>query len=59
MHPTINCDKAAREALGLTLGVDHYTVAVYFRTRDEAQQFVDTFEPGVVGTAEVTVDCRH
>ena len=57
--PDIDCDKGAREALGLTPGVDYYAVAVYFRTGDEAQQFVDAFEPGVVGTAEVTVDCRH
>lgn len=57
--PDINCDHGAREALGLTPGVDYFSVAVYFRTRHEAQQFVDAFEPGVVGTAEVTVDCRH
>ena len=57
--PDINCDKGAREALGLTPGVDYFAVAVYFRTRHEAEQFVDAFEPGVVGTAEVTVDCRH
>jgi hypothetical protein len=33
-------------------------VVVYFRTRQEAQQFVDAFAPGVVGTAAVKVYCR-
>lgn len=54
----INCDHGAREALGLTPGVDYFVEAVYFRTRSEAQQFVDAFVPGVVGTAEVTAYCR-
>ena len=51
----INCDQGAREALRLTPGVDYFVEAVYFLTRQEAQQFVDAFEPGVVGTAFVTV----
>ena len=54
----INCDQGAREALRLTPSVDYFVEAVYFLTRQEAQQFVDAFEPGVVGTAFVTVYCR-
>ncbi len=54
----INCDQGARDALKLTPGVDYFVEAVYFRTREEAQQFVEAFEPGVVGTAQVTVYCR-
>ena len=54
----INCDQGAREALRLTPGVDYFVEAVYFLTRQEAQQFVDAFKPGVVGTAFVTVYCR-
>lgn len=54
----INCDQGAREALRLTPGVDYFVEAVYFLTGQEAQQFVDAFEPGVVGTAVVTVYCR-
>ncbi len=54
----INCDQGAREALGLDVGRDYYSVAVYFRTAEQAQQFVDAFQPGVVGTAAVTVYCR-
>ena len=38
-------------------GVNYFAEAVYFRTRQEAQQFVDAFEPGVVGTALLTVYC--
>ncbi len=53
----IACDRGAHEALGLAPGVDYVGVVVYFRTRQEAQQFVDAFEPGVVGTAQVTVFC--
>lgn len=54
----VNCDQGARETLGLAPDVPYFTVAVYFRTRQEAQQFVDAFRPGVVGTAEVTSYCR-
>jgi hypothetical protein len=54
----INCDQGARQALGLTPGVDYFVEAVYFRTRREAQQFVEAFQPGVVGTAAVTAYCR-
>jgi hypothetical protein len=53
----INCNQGAREALGLTPGVDYFVEAVYFRTRQEAQQFVDALEPAVVGTALVTLYC--
>lgn len=53
----INCHDGAREALRLTPGVEYFVEAVYFLTRQEAQQFVDAFEPGVVGTAFVTVYC--
>lgn len=31
--------------------------AVYFGTREEAEQFVDAFQPGVVGTAAVKILC--
>ena len=37
--------------------MDYFSEVVYFRTRQEAQQFVDAFEPGVVGTAQVTIYC--
>ena len=53
----INCDQGARVALGLRPEIPYSAVAIYFRTRQEAQQFVDAFQPGVVGTAAVTLYC--
>ena len=53
----INCDQGAREALRLDPARDYYAIAVYFATRDDAQRFVDLYEPGVVGIAPVTVFC--
>lgn len=49
------CDSGAAEALGLDpqmLGV-----AVYFRSAADAQTFARMYEPGVVGTAPVTLFC--
>ncbi|HEX2023493.1 MAG TPA: hypothetical protein VHF00_02220 [Acidimicrobiales bacterium] len=54
----ISCDQGAREALGLAPDVDYVAVVVYFRTEQAAQQFVDAFQPGVVGTAPVKIFCR-
>ncbi len=53
----INCDQGAREALRLDPARDYYAVAVYFVTREDAQRFVDLYEPGVVGIAAVKVFC--
>lgn len=53
----INCDQGAREALGLDPARDYYAIAVYFATAQDAQRFVDGYEPGVVGTAAVKVFC--
>ncbi|HWI03330.1 MAG TPA: hypothetical protein VNT52_05800 [Acidimicrobiales bacterium] len=54
----INCDQGAREALRLDPRRAYHAVAIYFRTVQEAQQFVDAFKPGVVGTAQVKLYCR-
>jgi hypothetical protein len=53
----IGCDQGAREALGLDVDRDYYGAAVYFADRGTAQQFVDAYEPGVVGMADVTTFC--
>ncbi|CAN5126674.1 hypothetical protein BH24ACT1_BH24ACT1_11490 [soil metagenome] len=53
----IDCDRGARDQLGLDPGRDYAAVVLYFRSREHAQQFVDLFQPGVVGTAAVTVLC--
>jgi hypothetical protein len=53
----IDCDQGARQALRLDPARKYYSVAVYFRTRKDAQKFVDLYEPGVVGIAPVTIFC--
>lgn len=57
LSPDIDCDGGAREQLGLDPARDYSSVVLYFKTRALAQQFVDFFEPGVVGTAAVTLFC--
>lgn len=53
----VGCGLGAYDSLGLEPGVYYYAVVVYFRTGEEAQQFVDAFQPGVVGTAAVKILC--
>lgn len=53
----VECDRGAREALRLDPGRDYYTVSIFFATRADAEQFVAAYEPGVVGTAEITAYC--
>lgn len=55
----VDCDQGARAALQLSpdTNVKYTAVAVYFRTRQQATQFVGAFKPGVVGTADVEIFC--
>lgn len=53
----VSCDQGAREAFGLDPQQAYYGVALYFADRPTAQQFVDAYEPGVVGIATVTTYC--
>lgn len=53
----IGCSEGAREALGLDPDEDYYAAALYFADMATAKQFVDAFEPGVVGTAVVRTYC--
>lgn len=55
--PSIECDAGAYEQLGLDRERQYAAVVLYFADRPTAQQFVDAFEPGVVGTADVTTYC--
>lgn len=57
LSPDIDCDQGAREQLGLDPARDYSSVVLYFESRALAQQFIDLFEPGVVGTAAVTLFC--
>jgi ABC-type transport system substrate-binding protein len=51
------CATGAHEALGLDPAVSYTASSIYFDTRAQAQQFVDMYEPGVVGTAHITAYC--
>jgi hypothetical protein len=53
----VACSQGASEQLGLDPAVSYQAVSIYFYDRGEAQQFVDQYEPGVVGTAFVTAYC--
>lgn len=53
----IGCTTGAREALGLDPGKSYEAVSIFFTTQADAQEFVDLYEPGVVGTALVTAGC--
>jgi len=53
----VDCSAGAREALGLDPALTYTAVDVLFATAEEAQQFVDLYEPGVVGTVQVTTYC--
>jgi hypothetical protein len=51
------CDQGARESLGLDPDLSYFGVFLYFNSQIDAQTFVDLFEPGVVGIAQVTIFC--
>ena len=55
----IDCDAGARAGLQLSADqkVKYLAVALFFRTEADAKAFVDAFEPGVVGTVQVTTGC--
>ena len=53
----VGCFQGAAEALGLDPARSYLGVSVEFASAAEAQQMVEAFEPGVVGTAEVVTYC--
>jgi hypothetical protein len=53
----VSCSMGAAEQLGLDPTVAYSVVTIYFADRGTAQQFVDLYEPGVVGTASITAYC--
>ena len=53
----LGCTQGAAEALGLDPALPYVGVSIFFASAELAQQFVDAYEPGVVGTAEVTAYC--
>jgi hypothetical protein len=53
----LSCDDGAVAGLGLDPSRNYDSVQVYFATAADAQQFVDLYQPGVVGTAQVQTFC--
>ena len=56
-HGEIGCTQGAAEQLRLDPAADYMAVSVFFASQAQAQQFVDAYEPGVVGTAKITAYC--
>jgi hypothetical protein len=54
---TLDCDSGAVEALHLDPQQSYSKSALYFDAAAKAVQFVSAYQPGVVGTAEITVTC--
>jgi hypothetical protein len=51
------CEQGMREQLHLDPQRIYAAVRIFFATQAQAQQFVDAYQPGVVGTAKVTLYC--
>lgn len=53
----VGCDQGMREQLHLDPRRQYAAVQLYFATRERAAGFVEAYQPGVVGTAKVTLYC--
>jgi hypothetical protein len=53
----VGCDVGAQSTLGLDPDATYYGVSVFFETAAEAQRFVDLYQPGLVGTAQISYGC--
>lgn len=53
----IGCEDGVREQLRLDPRRIYATVRIFFTKQAQAQQFVNAYQPGVVGTAKVTLYC--
>jgi hypothetical protein len=53
----LNCEQGLREQLRLDPQRDYATVRIFFANEAQAQQFVNAYQPGIVGTAKVTLYC--
>jgi len=53
----IDCEQGARAALKLDKTAAYQGTSIFFATAAQAKQFVDAYEPGVVGTAKITAYC--
>lgn len=53
----IDCDQGARAALKLDKSADYMGTSIFFATAALAKQFVDAYQPGVIGTAPIKAYC--
>ncbi len=53
----IGCEQGLQEQLHLDPQRIYATVRIFFATHAQAEQFVEAYQPGVVGTAKVTLYC--
>ncbi|MFL6141484.1 MAG: hypothetical protein ACJ72N_06380 [Labedaea sp.] len=53
----VGCEDGLREQLRLDPQRNYATVRIFFAEPAKAQQFVKAYQPGVVGTAKVTLFC--
>lgn len=53
----IGCEQGMREQLHLDPQRIYAAVRIFFATSAQAEQFVEAYQPGVVGTANVTLYC--
>lgn len=51
------CEMGMQEQLHLDPQRIYAAVRIFFTTQAQAQQFVDAYQPGIVGTAKVTLYC--
>lgn len=53
----IGCEQGMQEQLNLDPQRGYAAVRIFFATPAQAEQFVEAYQPGVVGTANVTLYC--
>ncbi|MBP2328407.1 hypothetical protein JOF56_008792 [Kibdelosporangium banguiense] len=53
----VGCEQGLVEALRLDPQRQYAATRIFFTTETRAQQFVKAYQPGVVGTAKVTLYC--
>ncbi|TDV56158.1 hypothetical protein [Actinophytocola oryzae] len=51
------CEQGVQEQLHLDPQRTYAAVRIYFATQTQAEKFVEEYQPGVVGTAKVTLYC--
>jgi hypothetical protein len=53
----VGCEQGMREQLRLDAQRNYAAVRIFFAEQSQAQRFVTAYQPGIVGTAKVTLYC--